>query len=312
MGTAGFAVPSFERLMDEGYEVVAVVTAPDKPAGRGRKLRPSPVKVAAQKHQIPLLQPINLKEESFLNALTAFKPDVQIVVAFRMLPEAVWALPPLGTINLHASLLPQYRGAAPINHAIMNGETVTGVTTFMIDKEIDTGKILFREKTPIHPDESAGEVHDRLMILGADLVVKTVKAIQTGNIHPIPQEELLRDIPELKKAPKIFRDDCRIDWNNNAKDIHNFIRGLSPSPCAFTEISMHSGTKQVLKIYRGKKKNNLTDKLTGQFSSDNKTFLEIQTDEGSISLLEVQIEGKKRMTIEEFLRGFDIHSIASM
>jgi methionyl-tRNA formyltransferase len=305
MGTAGFAVPTLEALIHEGYRITGVITAPDKPAGRGRKISQSPVKVAALDHGLPVLQPVNLKDPDFLAELNNLKPDLQVVVAFRMLPESVWALPPLGTINLHASLLPQYRGAAPINHVIMNGEPTTGVTTFIIDKEIDTGRILLRESTPVGPHETAGELHDRLMNLGAQLVLKTLEELQKDNLEATRQEEMEEHQEPLKKAPKIFKEDCRINWEDNAEDVYNFIRGLSPVPCAYTLLELANGTQHMLKVYRTEKLRDETTGECGAFTSDNKTFFDIRAAYGTLRLKEVQLQGKRKMDIRDFLRGFD-------
>ena len=309
MGTAGFAVPTLEALVHEGFHVAAVITAPDKPSGRGQKIRFSPVKEAALKFEIPLLQPVNLKDPDFQFQLQKVQPDLQVVVAFRMLPESVWALPKLGTINLHASLLPQYRGAAPINHAVINGEKETGVTTFIIDKEIDTGKILFKEKITINDNESAGELHDRLMMLGAKLAVKTVNAIISGVVEPIPQTELMSMGESMKKAPKIFKEDCKVNWNKPTIDVYNFIRGMSPSPCAFSLIRLKNNKLLNLKIFQTQRMENQSAKTPGSISTDNKKQLGIFTSDGIIYLTEVQLQGKKRMKIDEFLRGFDATEI---
>lgn len=312
MGTANFAVPSLAGILDKGYSVVAVITAPDKPAGRGRRIRFSPVKEFAIKAGLNILQPENLKDPEFINQLKSLKSDLQIVVAFRMLPEAVWKIPGLGTLNLHASLLPQYRGAAPINHAIMNGEEVTGVTTFMIDEKIDTGKILMQEKVKIGTKETAGELHDRLMIKGAALVLKTIETIESGTFQPIDQQQILPG-GALKTAPKISREDCRIDWSRDAKQVFDFIRGLSPAPGAFTEFETVDGSLLTMKVFRVdyfyRKKNPATSEV---ILTDGKKFLYIACRKGYIDLQEIQIEGKKRMSIETFLRGFDTGKIAGI
>jgi methionyl-tRNA formyltransferase len=295
MGTPEFAVASLQILLENAWNVVAVVTAPDKPQGRGQKLIPSPVKEKAMEFGIPVLQPTNLKSPEFLAELAAFHADLQIVVAFRMLPQVVWSLPPLGTFNLHASLLPNYRGAAPINWAIINGETETGITTFFLKHEIDTGSIIFQEKEPIFPDDNVGSLYARLMEKGANLVLKTVEAIAAGQTRPIPQDESIAK----HHAPKIFKETCEIDWRRPAVDIHNLVRGLSPYPAAWTIIE-----GKVLKIFKtqivGKDMENFP---TGQFFTDGKTKLVFQTGNGSLDVLELQLEGKKRMQIEEFLRG---------
>jgi len=295
MGTPEFAVPSLEKLVDAGWNVVAVITAPDKPKGRGQKLIPSPVKVAAEKMNIPVLQPTNLKSEDFLDELRSFHADLQIVVAFRMLPIVVWEMPRLGTFNLHASLLPDYRGAAPINWAIINGEKETGVTTFFLKHEIDTGSLLLQEKTPIRVDENLGDLYVRLMEMGSDLVLKTVENIAAGKANPIPQDES----KARNHAPKIFKETCEIDWSKKAKDIHNLVRGLSPFPSAFTRINGKN-----CKIFRTTvESGSLTNSTPGEWETDQKSFLKFQTGDGVISIEELQLEGKKRMKIEEFLRG---------
>ncbi|MCX7987518.1 MAG: methionyl-tRNA formyltransferase, partial [Bacteroidales bacterium] len=236
MGTPEFAVPSLKILHESRHDVVAVVTAPDKPAGRGMKIQQSPVKIYALDHSLPVLQPVKLKDPDFIKHLAEYKADLFVVVAFRMLPAEVWQMPPKGTVNLHASLLPQYRGAAPINWAIINGECVTGVTTFFIEQEIDTGQIIFSEKVDIDPNETAGELHDKLMNIGAKLLLKTVDAIETGAFQPIPQN-VISEIAPLKIAPKIFKDTCKINWNQSATHIHNLVRGLSPVPAAFAYLT---------------------------------------------------------------------------
>ncbi|GAB2684545.1 methionyl-tRNA formyltransferase [Mucilaginibacter koreensis] len=297
MGTPAFAVASLEALVESGANVVAVVTAPDKPAGRGQKLNESAVKQYAVAHHLPVLQPERLKNEDFLQELQSYQADLQVVVAFRMLPEVVWRMPAKGTINLHASLLPQYRGAAPINWAIINGEKESGVTTFFLKQEIDTGDILFIEKVSIAEDVTAGEYHDRLMIKGAGLLVKTVKAIESGRYTEQPQEQLADGI-ELKHAPKIFKDDCRIDWNQPVEIVYNRIRGLSPYPTAFTELN-----GKTLKVFKTTKQTDTPEVQPGQHLTDQKTYLKFACADGYISITDLQMEGKKRMSIEEFLRG---------
>jgi methionyl-tRNA formyltransferase len=303
-GTPDFAVASLGRLVGEGYPVAAVVTAPDKPAGRGLKLTPSPVKTFAFAKGIPVLQPISLRDPGFLDTLAGFRPDLQIVIAFRMLPRVVWALPPLGTFNLHASLLPQYRGAAPINHALINGETETGVTTFFINETIDTGRILLSERLPVGSSETAGELHDRLKVAGAELVVRTVEGIATGNIREIPQETLTGSIPLLKEAPKIFRENCRIDWNAGVGEIHNRIRGLSPYPGAFTEMSLNDGAEHLIKILRAEPEPSPVIVAPGSLQTDGKTWIRIAAKDGFIRVLKIQIAGRSVMDIPVFLRGF--------
>lgn len=297
MGTPEFAVASLEALIDAGCDIVGVVTAPDKPAGRGQKLAESPVKKFALQRGIKVLQPEKLKDPVFMEDLRALKADLQVVVAFRMLPEVVWNMPPRGTINLHASLLPQYRGAAPINWAIINGEKETGVTTFFLKHEIDTGNVLFTEKLTIFEDFTAGILHDRLMNKGAGLLVKTVKAVESGRYTEQPQENLAEGV-ELKHAPKIFKDDCRIDWNKPAEQVYNLIRGLSPYPTAFTELN-----GKTLKVFFGEKEETASAGAPGTYETDGKTFLRFACTDGYIKLTDVQLEGKTRMGIEEFLRG---------
>ncbi|MFN3849470.1 MAG: methionyl-tRNA formyltransferase [Spirosomataceae bacterium] len=294
MGTPDFAVASLKKLVENGCEVVAVVTAPDKPSGRGLQMNETPVKKYAVSQNIPVLQPEKLKNPEFLEQLRSFDADLQVVVAFRMLPEVVWAMPHKGTFNLHGSLLPQYRGAAPINWAVINGETETGVTTFFIEKEIDTGKIIFAEKTPILPEDNAGTVHDKLMEIGADLVLKTVRAIEAGDYPQVPQPQ---DI-ELKSAPKIFKETCEINWNQSAEQIHNFVRGLSPYPAAWTLLQ-----GKVCKVYKTQIVDN--QELSSEpFVTDGKKYLMFRCTDKMLAVEELQLEGKKRMGIEEFLRGY--------
>jgi methionyl-tRNA formyltransferase len=297
MGTPEFAVPSLEILIENKFNVVAVITAPDKPQGRGQKLTASPVKDCALKYHIPVLQPTNLKSPEFLERLKSFNANLQIVVAFRMLPEVVWSLPALGTFNLHGSLLPQYRGAAPINWAIINGEKVTGVTTFFLQQEIDTGSLIFQEKEPIHEDDNVGTVYNRLMHKGAQLVLKTVQAIEAGNCPSNPQPINI----EIKHAPKIFKETCQINWSQSSEQVRNFVRGLSPYPAAWTIIS-----GKVFKVFLIQKSLLTIHKSQmnpGSVETDNKTYLCIKTLDGFVSIKEFQPEGKKRMTVEEFFRG---------
>lgn len=299
MGTPEFAVASLSALLQSAHDVVAVVTMPDKPAGRGKQISESDVKRFAVEHQIPIMQPANLKSNDFVEELKSFNADLHVVVAFRMLPEVVWAMPKYGTINLHASLLPNYRGAAPINHAIINGEIETGVTTFLLDKEIDTGRIILQKKVAVEPHFDAGILHDRLMEIGSGLLVETIDLISTGDFETIPQSVLISS--ELKHAPKIFKDDCRINWDSEIVDIHNFIRGLSPYPAAFTMVN----GGQVLKIFKTK----ILDQIHGSengvmFETDMKNYINVKTKSGILSIEELQIQGKKRMETKEFLRGF--------
>lgn len=298
MGTPDFAVASLKALREAGFNIVAVVTAPDKPAGRGLKLTPSPVKVYAGSEGLKILQPEKLRDKSFLRELAALEPDLFVVVAFRMLPEVVWSMPKSGTFNLHASLLPRYRGAAPINWAIINGEKETGVTTFLIEKEIDTGQIIFQEKEPIFPEDTAGDVYERLMKKGAGLVVKTVEAMASGSFPRIGQKPG-EDSPP---APKLFREDGRIDWNRSALTLHNLVRGLSPYPAAWTTLNGLN-----CKVYRSEIVASSTGDetaLPGQHRTDGKSYLFFRTADGWLSVKELQLEGKRKMEIEEFLRGY--------
>jgi methionyl-tRNA formyltransferase len=297
MGTPDFAVASLKALLDAGENVVAVVTAPDKPAGRGQKLNKSAVKVFAEANNMPVLQPEKLRDPQFIEDLRSYNADLQVVVAFRMLPEIVWNMPPLGTINVHASLLPQYRGAAPINHAVINGEKETGVTTFLLQHQIDTGNILLATKVEIADTDNAGIVHDKLMHAGAETLIKTVNGLRNKTITPIPQEDLNQE--DLKHAPKIFKEDCLIDWENSTEKIYNQIRGLSPYPAAFTFLN-----DKVLKIFETKKEIVEHNNQPGTFQSDGKTFLKFATKDGYLHLSTIQIEGKKRMEINEFLKGY--------
>jgi methionyl-tRNA formyltransferase len=294
MGTPDFAVESLKALLHAGHTVVGVVTAPDKPAGRGQKLSESAVKQYAQEQGLPILQPIKLKDPEFIAQLSALKPDLQVVVAFRMLPETVWNLPPQGTVNVHGSLLPNYRGAAPINWAILNGEKETGVSTFKLQHEIDTGDILLQEKMPIGPNETAGELHDRMKVEGAQLLVKTLQELANGTLKASPQQ-LNSD---TKHAPKLFKGDCEIDWNKAAEQIHNQIRGLSPYPTAFTVLG-----DKTLKIFSADIEPGKPEIPAGTFSTDHKSYLKFAATDGYLSLKEVQLEGKKKMGIDEFLRG---------
>ena len=298
MGTPQFAVASLDELIKSGADIVGVITAPDKPAGRGQKINESAVKEYAVANGLRVLQPTNLKDPEFLAELRSLDADLQVVVAFRMLPEEVWNMPDKGTINLHASLLPHYRGAAPINWALINGEKESGVTTFFLKHEIDTGNVLFTEKVTLTGKETAGELHDRLMNKGAGLLVKTVKAVESGRYNEHPQTALHADDTELKSAPKIYKDDCKIDWNQPVVNVYNFIRGLSPVPTAYTELN-----GKTFKIYRAEYQEAEPGIQPGAFLSDNKTYLKFATKDGFISVTDVQLEGKKRMEIAEFLRG---------
>jgi methionyl-tRNA formyltransferase len=304
MGTPEFAVASLDALVQAGCNIVAVITAPDKPAGRGMKLTESAVKKYAVEKQLLILQPVKLKDPEFLAELKNLQADLQIVVAFRMLPEVVWNMPPMGTINLHGSLLPQYRGAAPINWAVINGEKETGVTTFKLQHEIDTGNILLQDSFPIGEDETAGEVHDNMKETGARLLVKTVEGLAKGTLTEMPQKAVgsgqwAVENTQLRHAPKIFTETCKIDWNHSIIAIYNLIRGLSPYPAAFTYLN-----DKMLKIYKAKKELHDSPKSPGSFETDNKTYLKFAGSDGYIFITEMQLEGKKRMSIEEFLRGY--------
>ena len=303
MGTPEFAVESLRCLVEGGYNVVGVITMPDKPAGRGHRLQPSPVKQYAQEHGLPLLQPEKLKNEDFLEALRAWQADLQIVVAFRMLPQVVWAMPRLGTFNLHASLLPQYRGAAPINWAVINGETETGLTTFFLRQEIDTGEVIRQVRVPIADTDDVGAVHDRLMLLGGQLVTDTVDDILAGRVTPIPQEQMPTDTP-LRPAPKIFKDTCRIDWNRPAKQVYDFIRGLSPYPAAWTELQQPGQPPVVLKIFESEKLPQPHSLTPGTVQTDGKTYLRVAVADGFVGIRSLQLPGKRRLSVEELLRGF--------
>ena len=303
MGTPDFAVESLKSLVEGGYNVVGVITMPDKPIGRHQtELSASPVKKYAVEHGLKVLQPEKLKDENFIEELRALQADLQIVVAFRMLPEVVWNMPRRGTFNLHAALLPQYRGAAPINWAIINGDKETGITTFFLDHDIDTGSIIQRVPVPILDTDNVEDVHDKLMTLGARLVIETVDNIIADNVHPIPQSEFHTDEP-LRPAPKIFKETCRIDWNLGVKRTYDFIRGLSPYPAAWTEM-YQNGKKSVMKIYAAEKEFcQPTEKVGTLLCIDRKT-MKVALADGYLHLTEIQLAGKKRMKTEDFLRGF--------
>lgn len=305
MGTPDFAVEPLKVLHENGFNIVGVITMPDKPAGRGHKIQYSPVKNYALEQGLRLLQPEKLKDEQFVEELRSLQADLQIVVAFRMLPEVVWAMPKLGTFNLHASLLPQYRGAAPINWAVINGEKETGVTTFFLTHEIDTGKIIQQEKEPILDTDNAGTIHDKLMYKGSALILETVNAIIAGAVKAKPQEELYQSESELKPAPKIFKETCKIDFNKPSREIHNLVRGLSPYPAAWC--SLNTG-KEILatKIYETETIESVHQLQPGSISTDNKKRLDIATSNGFLRIKELQIPGKKRLPIEDFLRGFKL------
>ena len=304
MGTPDFAVEPLRRLVEDNYNVVGVVTMPDKPAGRGHKLQFSPVKQFAVDHNLHVMQPEKLKAEEFVNELRSLNADLFIVVAFRMLPEVVWAMPRLGTFNLHGSLLPQYRGAAPLNWAIINGEKRTGITTFFLTHEIDTGKIIDQQVIAIEDSDNVGTIHDKLMVMGGDLVIKTVNAILWGGIKPIPQEELYASESELKPAPKIFKETCHLDFNNPTENIHNLVRGLSPYPAAWANLTAEGKEDVQMKIYETKKEICAHNEAPGTLLTDGKKFLKVATKDGYLHLLQIQVPGKKRLSIEDFLRGF--------
>ncbi len=319
MGTPEFAVASLEALVKAKFNIVGVITAPDKPAGRGMKLQESAVKKFAVKHGLKILQPEKLKNPEFLSELKSLNADLQIVVAFRMLPEVVWNMPPMGTINLHASLLPQYRGAAPINWAVINGEKETGVTTFKLQHEIDTGNILLQEKIEIGENETAGELHDRMKEIGAQVLVKTVEGLAEGTLQEMPQSaignwQLAIDNPQtlgtdselktqnsrlLRHAPKIYTTNCEINWHKSVDEIHNLIRGLSPYPAAFTELG-----DKTLKVFRSEKEPAVPTSRIGRWESDRKSYLKFAARDGYVHLKDIQLEGKKRMSIEDFLKGY--------
>ncbi len=301
LGTPDFAVASLDRLVTEGYNIAAVVTMPDKRAGRGHGLFQSPVKEYALAHNLPVLQPERLKDEAFVNALRLIDADLFIVIAFRMLPEVVWRMPRLGTFNLHASLLPRYRGAAPINHAVMNGDAETGVTTFFLKHEIDTGDILRQERITIGPDENVGSVHDRLMELGAELTVDTVRHILKGDLTPMPQDELLGD-EEPTPAPKIFKDTCRIDWHRPARQVHNFVRGLSPYPAAWSEIHGDTTAPTEIKIFETRVLDENVIGIPGTVLVKGNSMY-VQCEPGQVEVLSLRPAGKKQMPAADYLRG---------
>ena len=305
MGTPEFAVESLKRLVEGGYNVVGVITMPDKPMGRhGSVLQPSPVKEYAVSQGLKILQPERLKDEAFLEELRALQADLQIVVAFRMLPEVVWAMPPMGTFNLHAALLPQYRGAAPINWAVINGDTETGITTFFLQHEIDTGDIIQQVRVPIEDTDNVGVVYDKLMMLGGNLVLETVDAILAGTIQPIPQDKLIQPETELRPAPKIFKETCRIDWSVGVKKVYDFVRGLSPYPAAWTELMLPDGNRQVVKVYETEKIFKEHTLPVGYIDTDGKNYFRVAVKDGYVNLITLQLAGKKRMNVGDFLRGY--------
>ncbi len=304
MGTPDFAVGSLRALVEGGYNLVAVVTMPDKPVGRHQsELSQSAVKQYAVAHNIPVLQPEKLKDPDFLEELRSYRADLQVIVAFRMLPEAVWDMPPHGTFNLHASLLPQYRGAAPINWAIINGDTETGVTTFLLDHEIDTGRIIHQARTPITEEDNVETIHDRLRDIGAGVVTQTVDDIIAGNIRPIDQDTLTTDT-EIRHAPKIFKDTCRLAFDLPVKRAFDFVRGMSPYPAAWTELVEENGKRTMLKIYATTREETTVAEAPGTVLTDGKTYFKIAFPDGYLALTQLQLAGKKRMTVTDFLRGY--------
>lgn len=312
MGTPEFAVASLDILLKNNFNIVAVVTAPDKPAGRGQQLSESAVKKFALENNLKILQPEKLKDPEFINELESLKADLQIVVAFRMLPEVVWNMPSQGTYNLHASLLPKYRGAAPINWAIINGETETGVTTFKLKHEIDTGNILFNEKVAISETMSAGELHDALMQVGSHLILKTVKEIEKSMVEKTTLNFLEQNDTETCHAPKLFKETCKINWEKPVAEIYNLIRGLSPYPTAYTEIHAEGQPPLSVKIFRSNYEISSHANPNGSLHTDSKTFLRVFASGGYIEVTELQLQGKKRMTIADFLRGFKVIASARL
>lgn len=309
-GTPEFASSQLEAIISAGYEVTAVVTVPDKPAGRGKKIQSSDVKRTALKYNLPIMQPVSLKSPDFIEELSSYQADLFIVVAFRMLPEVVWSMPPKGTFNLHASLLPQYRGAAPINHVIINGERETGLTTFLLDKEIDTGEIIRQEKVVVEDDETAGTLHDKLMLLGNKVVVETIKMIEEGKVNSQTQESIIeRDNLQLKPAPKIFKEDCKIDWTKPAKSIYDFIRGLSPYPAAHTQFVSENNETLDIKIFDViLKENKSGSEDLYHLETDGKSYLDVVLKDFNVSIRTIQQAGKKAMPIADFLRGTHLNN----
>ena len=302
MGTPEFAVKSLDAIVSAGYDVVAVVTVPDKPSGRGLKVNISPVKEYALQHNLPVLQPEKLRDPEFQESLKSYNADLFVVVAFRMLPQSVWSMPPLGTFNLHASLLPQYRGAAPINWAIINGETETGVTTFLLNEKIDEGKVLLQKKTPITENDNAESLHDRLAEMGSHLVVETLDKLFAGTITPTIQDS----DSNIKPAPKIFKQDCAINWNRPGKEIHDFIRGLSPYPAATATMTNEKGETISMKIFDTEFEKNTEEIAIGTIFSDQKKELKIAVSDGFIKILSLQMSGKRKISTDEFLRGYNV------
>ncbi|MFA8449332.1 MAG: methionyl-tRNA formyltransferase [Bacteroidales bacterium] len=313
MGTPEFAVEPLRVLIKNNKNVVAVITAPDKPAGRGKKLQSSAIKNFATENNLPVLQPTNLKDDSFIEELKAYKADLQIVVAFRMLPEKVWDMPKLGTFNLHASLLPQYRGAAPINWAVINGEKETGVTTFFLQHEIDTGDIILQKKVSIENDDNAGSVHDKLMVLGGKTVLETVNLVENKKHQSFAQDTIINEQNmNLKPAPKIFKNDCLINWDESTYTVHNKIRGLSPYPAAYTRIKDKNNKEIILKIFKTEVCDEVEKHPNGTIITDGKTFIKTVTNNGILNILEVQLAGKKRMSTRNFLLGNPLENLSKM
>lgn len=307
MGTPDLAAYCLERMIDAGHEVVAVVTAPDRPAGRGRKLHQPMVKQVAMNRGLPVLQPESLKSQIFIDQLKTIGPDLQVVVAFRMLPEVVWSLPLHGTFNTHASYLPQYRGAAPINWVIINGEKETGVSTFLLDKAIDTGKILIREKLAIEEGETAGSLHEKMKEAVAGITLRTIKGLSTGDLVPVDQSELLPDAP-LKKAPKIFREDCRVNWERGPEEIVNLVRGLNPQPGAFADIHDENGRLMAIKLFEAEASHGHHHYEPGSMLTDNQKMIMFASRGGFVKILRLQLPGKKAMSAEELLRGYEFRN----
>lgn len=304
MGTPDFAVESLKALVENGYNVVGVITAPDKPAGRGQQISEPAVKKYAASKRLRILQPEKLKNPDFLDELQSLKADLQVVVAFRMLPEIVWNMPPMGTFNLHGSLLPQYRGAAPLNWAIINGDAETGVTTFLLSHEIDTGKLMFQEKIEIGDDDNVGDIHDRLMVIGAKLVLKTVDELAEGTVIAVDQEQLVQNSAGIKHAPKIFKEDCRIDWTKDMETTRNLIRGLSPYPAAWTALAHKERSETLTAKILAASRDYSLPAAPGTLQTDGKKYLKIACPDGWLSITDIQLSGKKRMKIDELLRGF--------
>lgn len=308
MGTPDFAVESLQAIVNNGFDVTAVITAPDKPSGRGKKILPSAVKRYAMAENLKLMQPLNLKDEEFLECLQSLNANLFVVVAFRMLPKLIWSMPEYGTFNLHASLLPDYRGAAPINWAIINGEQATGLTTFFLNDRIDTGDIIFKEPVAIKDDETFGELHDRLKVIGAALILKTLQAISENRVEAIAQNDVNLPAGQLHPAPKIHKEDTWINWNSRVEKIHDLVRGLSPIPAAITEIIAPSGQVHSLKVFKTEFEYRPHHLKPGMIETDGKSFLNIAGNDGLIKVIEIQLAGKKRMGINDFLRGFPVDS----